>query len=88
MSVNLYTENSKKAFCTILIDPNDSLIFVLYGENVFKVDSVLATVDSLEGVRSADVYILTKLQYYDDWIIREIDKRLAPQQLQKAYAQG
>jgi hypothetical protein len=70
-----------------IIDPNDSLIFVLYGENVF-IDSVLATVDSIEGVRSADVYILTKLQYYDDWIIREIDERLLPQQLQKAYAPG
>ena len=67
-----------------IIDPNDSLTFVLYGENVFKVDSVLATVDSIEWVRSADIYILTKLQYYDDWIIREIDERLGPQQLQKA----
>ena len=70
-----------------IIDPNDSLTFVLYGENVFKVDSLLATVDSIEWVRSADIYILTKLQYYDDWIIREIDERLGPQQLQKAYAQ-
>ncbi len=57
-----------------IIDPNDSLTFVLYGENVFKVDSLLATVDSIECVRSADIYILTKLRYYDDWIIREIDE--------------
>jgi DNA-binding Lrp family transcriptional regulator len=62
-----------------IIDPNDQLIFVLFGENVFKVDSVLAKVDSFEGVKSADVYILTKWQYYDDWIIRKIDERLLPQ---------
>jgi DNA-binding Lrp family transcriptional regulator len=61
-----------------VIDPNDRLIFVLFGENVFTVDSVLAKVDSFEGVKSADVYILTKWQYYDDWIIREIDERLLP----------
>ncbi len=59
-----------------VIDPNDWLLFVLFGENVFKVDSVLAKVDSFEGVKSADVYILMKWQYYDDWIIREIDERL------------
>jgi DNA-binding Lrp family transcriptional regulator len=40
------------------IDPKDSLIFVLFGENVFKIDSVLAKVDSFEGVKSTDVYIL------------------------------
>jgi hypothetical protein len=61
-----------------VIDPEDRLTFVLFGENVFTVDSVLVRVDSFEGVKSADVYILTKWQYYDDWIIKEIDKRLLP----------
>jgi DNA-binding Lrp family transcriptional regulator len=61
-----------------VIDPDDRLIFVLFGENVFKVDSVLAKVDSFEGVKMADAFIVTKLQYYDDWAIREIDKRLFP----------
>jgi hypothetical protein len=62
-----------------IIDPNDSLIFVLYDENVFKVDSVLTTIDSFDGVKNADVYILTEWQYYDDWITREIDERLLTQ---------
>ena len=38
----------------------------------------LARVNSFEGVKSADVYILTKWQYYDDWIMKEINKRLLP----------
>jgi DNA-binding Lrp family transcriptional regulator len=59
-----------------VIEPEDRLTFVLFGENVFTVDSVMARVNSFEGVKSADVYILTKWQYYDEWIIREIDKRL------------
>jgi hypothetical protein len=59
-----------------IIDPDDRLVFILFGENVFKVDSVLAKVDSFEGVKMADAYIVTKVQYYDDWIIREIDERL------------
>jgi DNA-binding Lrp family transcriptional regulator len=61
-----------------VIEPEDRLTFVLFGENVFTVDSVMARVNSFEGVKNADVYILTKWQYYDDWIIKEIDQRLSP----------
>jgi DNA-binding Lrp family transcriptional regulator len=59
-----------------LIEPEDRLAFVLFGENVFVVDYVLARVNSFAGVNSADAYILTKWQYYDDWIMKEISKRL------------
>ena len=76
----MYTEFQENIlYRPSLIDPNDRLIFVLFGENVFKVDSILAKVDSFPGVKSADVYILTKWHYYDDWIIRKIDERLLHQ---------
>lgn len=64
-----------------IIDPDDRLVFVLFSENVAKVDSVLARVDSFEGVKTADAFIVTDIQYYDDWILREIDKRLTPRQV-------
>src|SRR5215216_2558006 len=59
-----------------VIELEDRLTFVLFGENVFTVDYVLARVNSFAGVKSADAYILTKLQYYDNWIMKEINKRL------------
>jgi DNA-binding Lrp family transcriptional regulator len=59
-----------------VISPEDQLTFVLFGENVFTVDSIISRVTSFEGVKNAEAYILTKWQYYDDWIIKEIDKRL------------
>jgi DNA-binding Lrp family transcriptional regulator len=59
-----------------IIQPEDQLTFVLFGENVFVVDYILAKVNSFAGVRNADVYILTKWQYYDDWIMKEINNRL------------
>jgi DNA-binding Lrp family transcriptional regulator len=59
-----------------VIDTENRLTFVLFGENVFIVDSVLARVNSFEGVESADAYILTKWKYYDEWILKEINKRL------------
>ncbi len=55
------------------------MIFIIFGENVFTIDFVLAKVDTFEGVKKADVYILTKLEYYNDWIIREIDETLLPE---------
>ena len=65
-----------------VISPEDQLTFVLFGENVFTVDSIASRVTSFEGVKSAEVYILTKWQYYDDWIIKEIDKGLSSRTLQ------
>ena len=63
-----------------VIDSDDRLTFVLFSENVFTVDSVLDKVSSFEGVKSADVYILTKWQYHDDWIMKEISNRISQRQ--------
>jgi DNA-binding Lrp family transcriptional regulator len=59
-----------------IIQPENQLTFVLHAENVFVVDDVLVRVNSFAGVNSANAYILTKWQYYDDWIMKEINKRL------------
>ena len=72
--MELFQENI--LYVPSVIDPNDWLLFVLFGKNVFTVDLILAKVDSFEGVKSADGYILTKWQYYDDWIMREIEEKL------------
>ena len=63
-----------------VIDSEDRLTFVLFSENVFTIDSVLDKVSSFEGVKSADVYILTKWQYHDDWIMKEISNRISQRQ--------
>ena len=63
-----------------VIDSEDRLTFILFSENVFTIDSVLNKVSSFEGVKSADVYILTKWQFHDGWIMKEIDNRLSQRQ--------
>lgn len=48
-SVNerMYSEFQENVlYIPSVIDPNDGLIYVLFGENVFTVDSILAKVDS------------------------------------------
>jgi DNA-binding Lrp family transcriptional regulator len=78
----MYSEFQKNIlYGPSVIEPEDRLIFVLFVENVFSVDSVMDRVNSFEGVKSADVFILTKWQYHDEWIINEIDRRLLPQPL-------
>ena len=81
----MYTEFQENIlYFPSITDLNDPLIFVLFGENVFMIDLVLAKVDSFDGVKNADVYILSKLQYHDDWIIREIDEKLLRQRTHSA----
>jgi hypothetical protein len=63
-----------------VIDSEDRLTFVLFSENVFIVDSVLSRVSSFEGVKSADVYILIKWQYHENWIMKEINHRIPRRQ--------
>jgi DNA-binding Lrp family transcriptional regulator len=78
ISERMYLEFKEKIlYRHSIIDPGDFLTFILFGENVFMIDLVLAKVDSFKGVKNADVYIVTKLQYHNDWIIREIDERLS-----------
>jgi DNA-binding Lrp family transcriptional regulator len=50
-----------------LIEPEDRLTFVLFGENVFVVDYVLAKVNSFAGVKSADLHT------YQITILRRLD---------------
>jgi DNA-binding Lrp family transcriptional regulator len=73
----MYTEfQANILYSPSVIEPEGLLAFVLFGENVFVVDDVLARVNSFTGVNSADSYILTKWQYHDDWIMKGINKRL------------
>ena len=47
---------------------------------LLMIDFILAKVDSLNGVKDTNLYILTKLQFCNDWIIKEIDERLPESQ--------
>ena len=81
----MYTEFQENIlYFPSITDLNDLLISCIFGENVFMIDLVLAKVDSFDGVKNADVYILSKLQYHDDWIIREIDEKLLRQRTHSA----
>lgn len=73
----IYSESLENIlYSPSVIDGEDRLLFVLFAENVFTVDSILSNVISFAGVESADVYILTKWQYHFGGIIKEIDNKI------------
>jgi hypothetical protein len=49
---------------------------VFFCPNIPTVDLILRRLESYEGVNGTEMFITTKLVYYQDWIKREIDKRL------------
>jgi hypothetical protein len=49
---------------------------------------ILARLESYEGVKQIEPYITTKLVYYQEWLQREIDKRLRSEQLATTRKKG
>lgn len=57
-------------------DPDNVITLLLFGENIFAADGILKRVESFDGVKRAELFVLTNTTSYDEWILREIDKKL------------
>ena len=51
-------------------------------DKIDTVDLILRRLESYEGVNGTEMFITTKLVYYQDWLKREIDKRLKSEEEQ------
>ena len=60
----------------VAVPKNKRIEYEIFAVDVFYSGTLYTTV-------SLSSAILTKLQYYDDWIIREIDERLLPRPLSR-----
>lgn len=58
------------------MNQNELIFAVLSCTNIPTVDLILTRLESYEGVKQIEPHITTKLIYYQDWLQREIDKRL------------
>jgi hypothetical protein len=52
------------------------MFLVFFCPNISTVDWILTTLESYEGVNGTKMFITIKLGYYQDWVKREIEKRL------------
>lgn len=59
-----------------MIHQEDVMNFQLVVSSIFKIDPALEKVESLDGVKNAEVFIPQKARMHQDWIIREIDERV------------
>ena len=59
-----------------IIDPDNIITLILFSKDIFTADRILKEVESFTGVNRVELFILTGTNSYDDWELREIDKRL------------
>jgi hypothetical protein len=59
-----------------IIDPDNIITLILFSKDIFTADGILKEVESLTGVNRVELFILTGSSSYDDWELREIDKKL------------
>jgi Lrp/AsnC family leucine-responsive transcriptional regulator len=59
-----------------IIDPDNIITLILFSKDIFTADGILKEVESFTGVNRVELFILTGSNSYDDWELREIDKKL------------
>jgi DNA-binding Lrp family transcriptional regulator len=57
-------------------DPDNVMTFLLFSQDIFAADGILKKVESFDGVRRVELFVLTDTTSYDEWILREINKKL------------
>lgn len=59
-----------------MIHQEDVMNFQLVVSSIFEIDPALEKIESLDGVKSADVFIPLRARLHQDWIIKDIDERV------------
>ena len=59
-----------------IIDPDNIITLLLFTQDIFTADAILKKVESFTGVDRVELFTLTDTTSYDEWIVREVDKRL------------
>jgi DNA-binding Lrp family transcriptional regulator len=57
----------------------EAICAVFFCANISTVNLILRTLESYEGVNKVDSFLRTSIEVYQDWLKREIDKRIAGQ---------
>ncbi|HJT48827.1 MAG TPA: AsnC family transcriptional regulator [Nitrososphaeraceae archaeon] len=60
----------------------EELFLVFFCPNIPTVDLILRSIESYEGVDGTEMFITTKLAYYQEWVRREIDRKLKSEEVQ------
>lgn len=70
----LYSESQEYPFLRTPIVSNDNIVIVsVFGNDVFAIDLMFKKILSFEEVKKAELYVFTKIKYYKESIVKEID---------------
>jgi DNA-binding Lrp family transcriptional regulator len=73
----LYTEFPEYPFLRSPLLSHDNIVILsVFGNDVFAIDSMFKNILSFNEVKSAELYVFTRIKYHTDWIVREIDRKL------------
>jgi DNA-binding Lrp family transcriptional regulator len=72
----IYQEMQEYLFAIPHANQKEGIFLVFFCPNIPTVDLILRSLESCEGVDGTDMFITTKLVYYQDWVRREIDRKL------------
>ena len=73
----LYSEFPEYPFLRSPLISHDNIIIAsVYGNDVFAIDSMYKKILSFEEVKKAELYVFTKIKYYKESIVSEINHRL------------
>jgi DNA-binding Lrp family transcriptional regulator len=72
----IYQEMQESLFAIPHANQKEGIFLVFFCPNIPTVDLILRSLESCEGVNGTEMFITTKLAYYQDWVRREIDRKL------------
>jgi DNA-binding Lrp family transcriptional regulator len=73
----MYGELKENILCQPpIIDPDNVITLLLFSQDIYTADGILKEVESFTGVNRVELFILTDTTSYDEWVLKEIDKRL------------
>jgi DNA-binding Lrp family transcriptional regulator len=74
----LYSESQEYPFLRTPIVSHDNIIILsVFGNDVFAIDSMLKRTLSFDEVKKVELYVFTRIKYYKESIVKEIDHILS-----------
>jgi DNA-binding Lrp family transcriptional regulator len=73
----IYEELGENVLCQPpVIDPDNVITVILFSQDIFTANGILKKVESFNGVKRVELFIITETTNYHEWVLREIDRSL------------
>jgi DNA-binding Lrp family transcriptional regulator len=59
-----------------ITNPNDLIVLIMFSQDIFTVDSIHRRIESFDGVKHAELDILTGITLTQEWMVNEVEQRL------------